>query len=387
MPIPKANKAKQRTAEGIASNLEFEALTRQLAEEAKRRHEEARQAREREKQQEINRSKIRSAQIARQRNLYLKRAIQAAGEGAFFIPISLDYPEVKDELTGLGFRVSTCARALENLGDGDLAKVWTNLKGGEKSLDLSKVLEPLRKFLMIAIVKAWRSRDNDIEHIRKIVLTLLREYYVDLELENYWQLWERVKHLSNLHYSDGDRGIVMSDLFESRADYSIAKEILGKSIMDIEIQATILPEFFQIVQTLSDTLRPVVFREEIEEQLAQEASSVINQVTEQLSEVSPDDYLLSWWASHCSESSLPTSLSHQSYWLASAMGQTYLDYIARTINSSANSGLSSSEITIRHSSCEFASKEIIQRYLKSNGYEVNTSEDMDNQVVLTIAWT
>lgn len=395
MTIPKAKAAKQQTKQGVLRNLEYEQRVREIMEEAARVKQQAMEEAARRKQQaleqaanlrrkEENREKIRPAQLARQRNMLLRKSIEAAGKGMLLIPIDKIEDTVKSELRELGFRIATKSDD-QRLLEGGLTKRWNRL-WQPSTTGFSVLLEPLKKFLMISIVNAWRSRQNDLENIRTIAKTLLSNYYIDLECRDYTSLWYRLDRLQQLNSSVRYAAIQMKDLMLNQSECSRARTLLGAQVLEISINSKNEQEFFQVIATAMEILYPVAHEESIQADLEEKAELIADQANEELSSVADNHLTLSWWDSHYFEGILPSKYSQRVYWLASEFGQQYLERIEKIIRKSANSGSHKAEFEIYKKSDEFRSIEIVERYLELQGYEVTLSEEGDTEATMSIAW-
>jgi hypothetical protein len=374
MTIPKAKAAKEKTEQSIALKLETAKKVRQAMEVAAIR-----------RQQEERLEKIRPAQIARQRNTLLRKSLEAAGSGLLLIPIDNIEDAVSSQLRALGFRIATKREDLRVISGG-LTKQWRHLEQHRAVTDYSVLLEPFRKFVMISIVNAWRSRENDLEHIQHIAVTLLSNYYKDLKTCNFQSLWSRFERLSKLDSDDRYTKIQMSDLMWDRAEYAMTRDSLGKQTMDLSFSQKSEPEFFRIIRTAMRSLETEVYRDSIKAGLDAEAHKVAIQVNKELSRLAIDQLSMSWWSSHKFPGAPSDKYSQKVYWLASSPGQRLLERIASEIKISANAGFPRTDVKIPKASDEFEEIEVVKRYLELQGYKVTLSEEGDVEATISIAW-
>ncbi len=374
MTIPKAKKAKEKTEQSIALKLEKAKKVRQAMEVAAIR-----------RQQEERLEKIRPAQIARQRNTLLRKSIEAAGSGLLLIPIDNIEDAVSSQLRTLGFRIATRSEDLRVVSGG-LTKQWKHLEQHRAAADYSVLLEPFRKFVMVSIVNAWRSRDNDLEHIERIAVTLLSNYYKDLNNCDFKSLWNRFQRVSKLDSDDRYTKIQMSDLMWNRAEYSMTRDLLGKQALDISISKKCEPEFFRIIRTVMESLETEVYRDSLRTGLDDEAHKVAIQATRELSRLAVDQLSMSWWSSFKFPGIPSVNFSQKVYWLASPSGQRLLERIASEVKISANTGCPRTDVKIPKTSEEFHEREVVERYLELQGYEVMLSEEGDTEATIAISW-
>jgi hypothetical protein len=379
MTIPKAKAAKEKTEQSIALKLETAKKVRQAMEVAALR-----------RQQEERLEKIRPAQMARQRNTLLRKSLEAAGSGSLLIPIDNIEDTVISQLRTLGFRIATKSEDLRVISGG-LTKQWKHLEQQKRlehraATDYSVLLEPFRKFVMVTIVNAWRSRENDLEHIRNITTTLLSQYYDDLKRKDLGSLYSRFEWLStNLGPSENPSiKIRLSDLI-GRED-SITRTGMYEQVMDITISLEREPEFFQITGAAMDLLETELSHDFDEDDLDKKANEVTIQATKELSRLAADQLSISWWSSFKFPGIPSSNYPQKNYWLASITGQRLLERIASEVKISANSGFPRTDVKIPKTSEEFEEREIVKQYLELQGYEVTLSEEGDTEATISITW-
>lgn len=385
MSIIKASKSRQKTEESIALQVELELELKRIEEAKARDREQLLQAENDKRKREIKSARITNAQVARQRNIAHRKALQEAGEGRFFVYLRSFDKSLVDEFRALGFRISTVIQDREIITTG-LYKHWSIETDHFRPVDHSQLLDPLIRFVMIAVVKAWRSRENNINEIRGIAETLLAEYLKDLKNRDYRQLWKRIDRLCNLDSDDRHAEMFLSDFLSDRSEYLQIKKKLTDSVLNITVSVDTEEQFFEILKTIRRTLKFDAFREDQNRELMVLAEELSMRVVDALSTLPDDGLSLSWWSSLYIQTARHKTLAEQLFWLASEDGQAFLARLGEEVEFCADSGGSALELSLARDTDEFQMTEVVQSYLKLQGYDVVRKREIENQITLRISW-
>lgn len=372
MAILRASKARIKTEDTVALAKEYE------------RQQEKKRADEVVAQQKLEAAKrIQKANDARQKKSLIQRAIQTAAEGRFYFIAKKVSPVVKAELTELGLMVRSVNEDLKVLKSG-LYEQWGF--SSDISEDRSKLLEPLRRFLMITIVKAWRSRENDIEQIRGIASTLLKDYDDDLKSGRFSLLLEKMERLKKMSGDERHAEILLSDLFPTRESYVIARKSLSSDVFDIAIDVDTETEFFHIVGEIWGELDLDEYLKGVEVGLKQEAKQFSALLIDELKGVEKSSIAISWWSSYYVRQTEPKNFSEELFWLSSEHGQLFISQLDERITWAAEEGEGSLAITAMEGYGETLMVPVLTKYLASLGYKTECVDTNDGDVSIKISW-
>ena len=372
MALIKASEARTKTLQAIERQKEIEReRTRKVAEQEA-------EARRLQESQRIQRSLS-----TKQKQSLLRTCVLAAAKGDFYILTDNLAEEVCSYLSEKKLAVSTVGKDLEILRQG-LFDAWGFTKG---SVDYdAKILEPLYRQVMICIIEAWRSRDNNKEEIKRIASIILRQSQEDHDKKDLFSLHEKFKRLKHVLNDSHRSCMTISDLFHTRADHHSALEVLDDEVFEIVMSPNRERELSEIVDSIFIDLEVDVRLQGVEDRLLMEADGLSSELIKSLCLHDLATCTVSWWHAYLIRCENPESLAQELWWLSADHGQLFLHQLEERIESATDDGKNTLTVTAYEGYGEVAMVPILRKYLEYMGYEVETNELENKSFSIKISW-
>lgn len=372
MALVKASEARTKTLAGVKRKKELE------QERARKLAEQEAEARRLSESQRIQRSLIN-----KQRKSLLRSCVLAAAKGDFYILTDHLAGEVSSYLLENKLAVGTVGNDLEVLRKG-LFDIWGFKKGSVN--DHAKILEPLYRQVMICIVEAWRSRDNNKEEIRQIASIVLRQYQEDLDKKDLVSLYEKLQRLKKVSNDSQRSRMTISDLFHTRADHHSALEVLDDEVFEIVMSPNREKQLFEVVDSIFIDLDVEVHLQGVEDRLIGEADGLASELIKSLCLHDVGTSTVSWWHAYLIRSEDPDSLAQELWWLSSDHGQLFLNQLEELIERATHDGKDTLTVTAVNGYGEVKMIPILRKYLNYMGYQVETNELANKNFSIKITW-
>jgi hypothetical protein len=349
--------------------------------DAKLAREQSNQVRERVRKEKLEHK--RQLQIARsralvakkERNRWVKDAIQHAAQGNYFLICDTLENDVKDALETMGFFIETTQDAFNAVVTEDLYDFWD-----ENCLpqhDFSSLLEEMRSTIISSIYFASNDELTKDE-VDEIARELLEEYYLDANLGRTGQLLNKLTRLTRIHLVHPVINPIHI-IYDKNKRASFERTDIGKSLKNIYLN-----EDFEVIREIAaESIDRTKEQDEEHREFANGVSSVIE---EDLLQHEENELLISWYRFPYIRELGVEKFAETLFWLACTDGQEMISRINLAITASINEGLMTVDIPLAPMVKEKMLAIVIKHFLQGKGYKALLSEPLDPNFTITVAW-
>ena len=331
--------------------------------------------------------RLAKAADTRLKNRLRKQLLLGAGQGSKFVALSSEELSVADELIDQGLQVVTVAALKREVVAG---LQYSSENPGKPTMSFpEKAVLPLRKFLMITMLREWRSRQNDLKELEALADCILEGLVTDLKSLSVERAKRRYEHLSALDSDDRHSELRLRDFLLDSAECSSVTGRCRQSILDIYIEVERETELFSLLSTLTGAIQRAIQVAKLDQEVAADVRAEHRALSSALDAYDDEQHLACWWnAEPWLPEGPPQDFAGQLWWLSCYDGQSLIARIGEEISGLSRRGRASeTSISFSSSEANLHSAPIVVEYMKALGYKCAlTSKRKDDPLEYLVSW-